>query len=86
MKGSKNFLGAQYRRIAARKGKQRAAVAVAHSIMTIVFHLMTKKETYKELGADYFDKRREEVIVKQSVRRLESLGFTVSLIAEHTAS
>ncbi len=86
VKGSKNFLGAQYRRIAARKGKQRAAVAVAHSIMTIVFHLMTKKETYKELGADYFDKRREEVIVKQSVRRLESLGFTVSLIAEHTAS
>ena len=86
VKGSKNFLGAQYRRIAARKGKQRAAVAVAHSIMTIVFHLMTKKETYKELGADYFDKRRKEVIVKQSVRRLESLGFTVSLIAEHTAS
>lgn len=82
VKASNNFLGAQYRRIAARKGRQRAAIAVAHSIMTIVYHLLTKKEDYKELGANFFDRRREEQIKKQSVHRLEALGFTVTLSAE----
>jgi transposase len=79
LKGSDNYLGAQYRRIAARKGKHRAAVAVAHSIMTIAYHLLTRKEDYKDLGAQYFEKRQQEAIVKQSVRRLESLGFSVTL-------
>jgi transposase len=79
IRGSNNYLGAQYRRIAARKGKQRAAVAVAHSMMTIVYHLLTRNETYKDLGVDYFDRRRESAIVKQSVRKLQDLGYTVKL-------
>jgi len=85
VKASNNFLGAQYRRIASRKGKQRAAIAVAHSIMTIVYHLLTKQEEYKELGANFFDRRREEQIKKQSVRRLEALGFAVTLSTEQGA-
>lgn len=79
IRGSNNYLGAQYRRIAARKGKQRAAVAVAHSMMTIVYYLLTRQEEYKELGTDYFDKRRADLIVRQSVRRLQELGYTVQL-------
>lgn len=78
---SDNYLGAQYRRIAARKGRHRAAVAVAHSIMTIVYHLLTRGEDYKDLGSHYFEKRQQEAIVKQAVRRLENLGFQVALSA-----
>ncbi|PYY27527.1 IS110 family transposase [Paenibacillus illinoisensis] len=79
IRGSDNYLGAQYRRIAARKGRQRAAVAVAHSIMTIAYHLLTRQEDYKDLGSDYFEKRHQDAIVKQTVRKLENLGFTVTL-------
>ncbi|MET3941972.1 hypothetical protein ABIC22_004784 [Paenibacillus sp. PvP094] len=79
IRGSDNYLGAQYRRIAARKGRQRAAVAVAHSIMTIAYHLLTRQEDYKDLGSDYFEKRHHDAIVKQTVRKLENLGFTVTL-------
>lgn len=79
MRGSNNYLGAQYRRIAARKGKHRAAVAVAHSIMTIAYHLLTRQEDYKDLGADYIEMRHQDTIVRQTVRKLVNLGFTVTL-------
>ncbi|MFK7693540.1 IS110 family transposase [Paenibacillus sp. HJGM_3] len=79
IRGSNNYLGAQYRRIAACKGKHRAAVAVAHSIMTIVYYLLTRQEDYKDLGSDYFEKRHQDAIVRQTVRKLENLGFTVTL-------
>ncbi|ASJ53979.1 IS110 family transposase [Brevibacillus formosus] len=79
IRGSDNYLGAQYRRIAARKGKHRAAIAVAHSMMTIAYYLLTRGEDYRDLGANYFETRQQEMIVKQSVRRLENLGFTVSI-------
>ncbi|MFC3249805.1 IS110 family transposase [Paenibacillus sepulcri] len=76
---SDNYLGAQYRRIAARKGRHRAAVAVAHSIMTIVYYVLTRKEDYKDLGSHYFEQRQQEAIVRQAVRKLENLGFQVAL-------
>lgn len=79
IRGSDNYLGAQYRRIAARKGKRRAAVAVAHSIMTIAYYLLTRQEDYRDLGSDYFEKRHQDAIVRQTVRKLENLGFTVTL-------
>jgi len=85
IRGSDNYLGAQYRRIAARKGKHRAAIAVAHSMMTIAYYLLTRGEDYRDLGAHYFETRQQEMIVKQSVRRLENLGFTVT-ISSTTAS
>jgi transposase len=76
---SDNYLGAQYRRIASRRGRQRAAVAVAHSILTIAYHILKDKEVYKELGAQYFDIRKQEIIIKQSIRKLENLGFVVTV-------
>jgi transposase len=79
IRGSNNYLGAQYRRIAARKGGHRAAVAVAHSIMTIAYHLITRQEEYKDLGSDYFEKRKQDAIVRQTVRKLENLGYSVTL-------
>lgn len=76
------YLSAQYHRIATRRGKNRAAVAVGHTILSIVYILLTRKEEYKELGGDYFDHRRKEQLIKSSVKKLESLGLTVT-IQEH---
>lgn len=80
-----NYLSAQYHRIAARRGKNRAAVAVGHSILSLVHILLTRKQEYVDLGFDYFDQRKKEILVKQSIKRLESLGLTVT-IQEQTAS
>lgn len=79
VRGSKNYLGALYRRTAARKGRKRAGIVVAHAMLRIAYYLLTRKEVYVDLGEDYFDKQREQSIVRHSLRRLESLGYIVSL-------
>lgn len=85
IRGSKNYLGALYRRTAARKGKKRAGIAVAHAILRISYYLLTRKEMYVDLGEDYFDKQKQQSIVRYSVRRLENLGYNV-IITEPEAS
>ncbi|KON90703.1 transposase [Sporosarcina globispora] len=79
VRGSKNYLGALYRRTAGRKGKKRAAIVVAHAMLRIAYYLLTRKEMYVDLGEDYFDKQRQVSIVRHSVRRLENLGYTVTI-------
>jgi len=74
-----NYLAAQYHRLAGRRGQKKAIVAVAHSIFVITYHMIKRKESYRELGGDYFDKRRPEATAKRLVKRLEQLDFTVSL-------
>lgn len=74
-----SYLSAQYRRLAARRGKKRAAVAVAHSIVVIAYHLLDRGTVYTDLGADYFDRRSEHYIQKHLVKRLERLGYKVSI-------
>jgi transposase len=74
-----HYLGAQYRRLAARRGKQRAAIAVAHSILVIAYHMLKDGTPYYELGGDYFDKRNEQQVQQRLVKRLEQLGYKVSL-------
>ena len=73
------YLSAQYRRLSARRGKKKAIVAVMHSILVIVYHLIQRKEPYRELGGDYFDKQKPEATARRLVKRLEQLGFQVSL-------
>lgn len=73
VRGSKNYLGALYRLTAARKGKKRAGIVVAHAMLRIAYYLLTRKEMYVDLGEDYFDKKRQQSIVRHSLRRLESL-------------
>jgi transposase len=73
------YLNAQYRRIAARRGANRAAVAVGHSILVICYHMIKDGAYYEDLGADFFQNRNKESLIRQSVRRLESLGYTVIL-------
>ncbi|MFH1907788.1 MAG: IS110 family transposase [Chloroflexota bacterium] len=73
------YLSAQYHRLAGRIGKKKAIVAVEHSILVIGYHLIERKEPYRELGGDYFDKRRPEATAKRLVKRLEKLGYQVVL-------
>jgi transposase len=73
------YLSAQYRRVASRRGKKRAAVGVGHSILVIAYHLLQRSCGYEELGGDYFDKRDRQGVERRLVRRLEGLGYNVSL-------
>jgi transposase len=75
------YLAAQYRRIAARRGSRRAAVAVAHSILVIVYHLLRDGLLYQDLGANWFDERDRGATVRRAVKRLEGLGYRVTLDA-----
>ena len=78
---SKNtYLSAQYAQIRGRRGPQRAAVAVGHSILVITWHLLSTGEVYDDLGADYFDKRRNtEIRQRRLVKQLEAMGHKVTL-------
>ena len=76
-KGS--YLKALYHRIAARRGKRRAAVAVARSLLEIAYYLLLRREWYRELGAEYFDQLDRERTSARLLHRLERLGFTVTL-------
>lgn len=73
------YVGAQFRRLLPRKGKKRAVVAVGHSILVIAYHLLSKREPYRDLGVTYCDQRARHAVERRLVRRLEGLGYTVSL-------
>jgi transposase len=77
---SKNtYLATQYRRLAGRRGPKKAAVAVAHSILVIVYQLLARQSHYAELGPSYLDERDRHTSERRLVHRLEQLGFTVHL-------
>lgn len=73
------YLAAQYRQIAARRGPNKATVAVAHSILFAAWHMLSTGQTYQELGADYLRHRNTQVETRRLVKRLESLGHSVVL-------
>ena len=73
------YLSALYQRLAARRGKNRAIIAVAHAIMRSAFYMLSRQEPYRELGANYFDERRRHYTVDRLARRIEHLGYRVHL-------
>ena len=75
----KSYFAAQYHRLAGRRGKKRAVIAVGHSLLVAGYHVITRQEDYVDLGVHYFDQRDREAVRRRSVRRLEHLGFTVTL-------
>jgi transposase len=80
------YLSAQYHRLAGRRGKKKAAVAVAHSILVISYHLLKHGTDFHDLGGDYFDRRDQDALERRLVSRLEALGNKVSLEkVEHAA-
>lgn len=75
------YLGALYHRLAARRGKKRAALAVAHAILVSMYHMLTTGALYEDLGPAYFDRHHQAATVRRAVQRLEALGYKVSLEA-----
>lgn len=73
------YLSAQFRRLAGRRGKKRAAFAVAHTLLVIIYHMLSRGVDYCELGHDYLDKLRPQHLTNYLVKRLESLGHKVIL-------
>jgi transposase len=73
------YLSAQYHRLARRIGKKKAIGALEHTILVMVYHIVKKRVPYYELGADYFDKRNSEVTAKRLIKRLEKLGYHISI-------
>jgi transposase len=79
VKQADTFLAAFYRRLAARRGKQKAIVAVAHKILVIVYTLLNSGQVYQERGAAALDERQKDRIVHRLERRIAQLGYNVHL-------
>jgi transposase len=77
----RSYLAGQYHRLAARRGGKRAAMAVAHTILIIVYYLLKRGTEYQDLGPNYFDERDRQAVVRRSVRRIEQLGYKVTVDA-----
>jgi len=74
-----SYLAALYHRIVGRRGKKRAIVAVAHSMLVSIYYMLTRQQPYQDLGPDYFDSRRKEAKVNYLMRQLRRLGYQVTL-------
>lgn len=75
----KSYFHAQYHRIRGRRGEQRALLAVAHSMIIVGFYLVKHDLQFRDLGADFFDRRNREHTARRAVKRLNSLGYKVTL-------
>lgn len=73
------YLSAQYHRIAARRGKRRAAIAVAHTILVTIYHMLKNATTYQDLGDNYFDELHRSNVLRKAVSRIQRMGYTVTL-------
>jgi len=80
-----NYLSSQYHRLARRLGRKKAIGALAHSLLVIIYHVLRTKKPYADLGTDYFDKLDTTRIQQHHLRRLEQLGFTVTLTPKEAA-
>jgi transposase len=80
------YLPEQARRLTARRGKKRAIVAVGHTILVIAYHLLARGTTYTDLGPEHVDRRDADRVKRRSIKRLESLGYKVSLERQEDAA
>lgn len=79
------YLAAFYHRIARRRGKKRAILAVAHKLLVIIYHVLKTKKPSHELGEAYFDQLERVHIERRAIRRLEQLGYEVALAPKQIA-
>ena len=79
------YLSAYYRRLAARRGRKRALVALGHTLLGIMYHLLRDGTTYTDLGGDYFERRDRDRLTRRLLRRLEGLGLKVTVEPQQAA-
>jgi transposase len=75
------YLAAQYHRLIRRMGRNKALVAVAHSLLVIVYHVLESRAGYRELGGDFFDRRHQQTRQQRLIRQLDALGLKVTVEA-----
>ncbi len=75
------YLGAVYRRLAARRGRKKAAIAVGRRILEIAYYVLRDGVAYEELGANFYDEHKKDAVVRNAVKRLERLGYKVTVEA-----
>lgn len=80
------YLNAQYHRIASHRGKKRAIVALSHTLLTIIYHILNQHVAYHELGKDYLDTVTPKSRLRYHKKQLEKLGFKVTLETQHNAA
>jgi hypothetical protein len=78
-KTKNNYLSSKYHRLVGRRGKKRELIAVGHKILIMAYHILKTGIPYKEHGKDYLNLRRKDKIVKNHVKRLRDLGYTIEL-------
>jgi len=74
-----SYLAAQYHRLVLRRGGKKATIAVGHTLLVIVYHVLADAKDYQELGGNYFDEQDRQAVQKRLVHRLEKLGYEVTL-------
>lgn len=79
VKENQSYLSAQYHRLVPAKGKKKAAMAVSHSMLVSVYHVLKKGTPYQDLGSDYFLRRNQEATKRRCLRQLEQMGYAVTL-------
>jgi transposase len=72
------YLAAHYHRIAARRGKKKAIVALARTLLTIIYYLLTRDCDYEDLGPEYQNEHDREQTERRLIRRLQGFGYTVT--------
>lgn len=76
-----SYLAAQYHRLIRRLGKNKALVAVGHSLLVIIYHVLAQRSGYRELGGDYFDRQHQQTQQQRLIKKLEALGLKVTVEA-----
>jgi transposase len=79
MRVKDSYFAALYRRLAGRRGKKRALVAVARALLVAIYHILKTRKPYHELGADYYDRIDRQALTNRLLSRLEQLGYQVHL-------
>jgi transposase len=73
------YLASHFRRLSARRGRKRAAAALAHTLLVVVYHVLSRRQPYRDLGADYLDRLEPDRLAQRLVKRLERLGLKVTV-------
>lgn len=81
MKNKNTYFSAQFARISAHRGKKRAYVAVAHSMLIAVYHIIKDGVAFRELGADYYNQFNKERKINAYLKKLKALGWEVPVVA-----
>lgn len=81
VKNKKSYLYAQFKRISAHRGKKRAYVAVAHSMLVAIYHILRDGVAYKDLGAEYYNQFNRERKINAYLKKLKALGWEATVAA-----